>query len=149
MLRVTRYDLSPKALTLQYSQERRGLGVSRMLVDYRKVKKVRFDGHIFASKLEMELYQVLMLQGLNGALMDLRLQPRVSLSKAKITVIPDFVANVFGRDVYFEAKGFETPVWRIKMKLWKAYADHEIRVYKKKGNRLYLSQRIIPDSLKG
>lgn len=115
---------------------------------YNKYKAVRVTrgGRSFASKLESALHRQLELLEQAGALRDLKCQPHVFLTEARIEMIPDFSAidTRTGELVYFEAKGFETDVWRIKRKLWKYYGPGKLEVYKGSASRLVLHETIIP-----
>lgn len=116
------------------------------LIDYRAVPKQVSGGRTFASKLEGNLYQLLNLRVRGGELKDLKCQVHVYLTSARIHMIPDFSAidTKTNELEYYEGKGFETPVWRIKRKLWKYYGWGPLFVYKAQGNALVLHETIIP-----
>lgn len=103
-------------------------------------------GFSFSSKLEASLYDYLALMEKNGEISDITLQPHVMLTEAKIKMIPDFKARhlKMGQDVYFEAKGYETDVWRIKRKLWTVYGPSALFVYRGSYKKLELTEVIIP-----
>lgn len=48
-------------------------------------------------------------------------------------MIPDFSAVEKGVLVFFEAKGFETEVWRLKRRLWKFYGPGPLEVWRSAG----------------
>lgn len=93
-------------------------------------KKVQYENTSFSSKLEASLYKHLKASEEMGLLSDLKTQDNVHLTKANILYIPDFSFIEEGRRVYAEAKGFETPTWRIKRRLWKWYGPGQLRIYK-------------------
>lgn len=70
------------------------------------------------------------------------LQPKVYLTKAEILYKPDFFCD----GIYFEMKGRESAVWRIKRRLWKFYGPSELHVYKMKGQQPYLFEKVIPEA---
>lgn len=108
-------------------------------------KKVEYDGYSFASQLEGALYMQLKLE-LMGKIWDsIECQPEVLLSAAQIIYKPDFRTKApDGTVVFHEAKGFQTPEWRIKRRLWKAYGPGELRVYMGNARRIVMTESIIP-----
>lgn len=99
-------------------------------------KKTQIDGYYFASKLEADLYVHLKEREKLGEIRDIKCQVQVRLTDAKILYKPDFSAIEVdsGQVVYFEAKGFETDVWRIKRRLWEAgYGPGRLEVWKRRG----------------
>lgn len=89
-------------------------------------------GYSFASKLESELFSLLKLMEKNGEITEITLQPHVELTRAAVLYIADFSAvNKKTNGVeYFEAKGFETDMWRLKRRLWKHYGAGPLHVFK-------------------
>lgn len=108
-------------------------------------KKTQRDGRSFASKLEAELYDLLRLRELAGEIQFLKCQVQVHLTDARIIYKPDFsyLNLVKNRNEWAEGKGFETPEWRIKRRLWMHYGPGPLLVYKKSGT-LFLAEEIIP-----
>jgi hypothetical protein len=104
------------------------------------------DGYSFASKLEASLYSQLKLMQGAGELVIEKVQDHVRLSDAQILYIPDF--RVFdkrlGKQVWYEAKGFESDRWPIVKKLWRAYGPGPLRIFKGTYTRLRLDEEIIP-----
>ena len=109
-------------------------------------KRVKKAGYSFASQLESSLHDYLVWMQKEGAIRDLKLQPSVYLTKAKILMKPDFSAVDTKTNVlcYWEAKGHETDVWRIKRRLWEFYGDGPMYVYKGSAKKLVLGEVIIP-----
>ena len=107
-----------------------------------KKTKVSHAGMSFASKLEAAVYDHLKIYGYS----EIRQQPKVYLTEARILSIPDFICkDPNGETVWAEAKGFETPVWRIKRKLWKAgYGPGKLLVFKGSHTKPYLHEEINP-----
>jgi len=97
-----------------------------------KNKRELRDGRSFASKFEATLYDQLKEREENKEIGVLECQVSVYLTEAKILYKPDFRAfdNGLGVWVWFEAKGFETDVWRIKKRLWKCYGPGRLEIYK-------------------
>ena len=112
---------------------------------YSKYKAIRVShaGYSFASKLEAELFDLLKLMEKAGEVSNIKVQQTVYLSRARIRYIADFSAwdNKLNEMVYFEAKGFETPEWRLKLNLYKNYGPCKLRIYR--GKR-HLIEEITP-----
>lgn len=94
--------------------------------------RVQLDGYSFASKLEAAVYLQLKISLLAGEIKILAHQPRVHLTDARILYIPDFKCiNVKTNEIFFvEAKGFETPDWKIKKKLWEKYGPASLHIWR-------------------
>ena len=93
-------------------------------------KRVETDGYSFASKLEAAVYQMLKFRLAAGEFSEIRCQVQVSLSAAQIIYRPDFECiTKYGSSFYCEAKGYETPEWRIKRRLWIAYGPGKLEVW--------------------
>lgn len=109
-------------------------------------KKIVHRGHSFASKFEAQIFDHLRMLELGGELQDLKCQPHVFLTDARIEMIPDFTAIEIksGRRIYFEAKGFETSDWRIKLKLWGVYGPAPLRIYKMVRGGFMMTDCVIP-----
>ena len=95
---------------------------------YRSRKK-DVDGHLFDSTGEAEAYRLLRSWEAAGAITDLELQPVYVLQPAwkaqrAITYRPDFryLLHCYGpdngRQVVVDFKGFRTPVYRLKVKMF-------------------------------
>lgn len=94
-------------------------------------KQVTQDGHKFSSKLECAVYNLLLDMEKRFMLSNIKLQPSVYLTHARIRYVPDFsFVNKKGETEYVEAKGQETDVWRIKRRLWMFYGGGVLHVYK-------------------
>lgn len=108
-------------------------------------KRVSHAGYSFASKLEAEVFDLLKLREKAGEIRDVKCQVQVYLTDAKIVYKPDFKFFNIGkdRDEWGEAKGLETPEWRIKRKLWLHYGPGPLLVYKRNGT-IFLAEEIIP-----
>jgi hypothetical protein len=95
--------------------------------------KVKIDGRNFGSKFEAAIYQMLKLREKAGEIRDIETQVSVRLTKAPLHYIADFkfFDLVLNEPVWAEAKGFETPVWRIKLCLWKhGYGPGRLEIYR-------------------
>jgi hypothetical protein len=93
------------------------------------------------------LYEELLLREKAGELADIERQVRVSLTRAKIIYIADYRALDVARQkrIYFEMKGFETDVWRIKRRLWTEYGPSELHIFKGDYRRIKLHEVITPN----
>jgi len=101
------------------------------------------DGIKFPSKAEAELYLYYKLLQHGGKLKILALQPVVHLTRARIKMIPDFFIEENGETYWSEMKGMETPVWKIKLRLWKKYGPGKLKIYKKERKRgIYLFKEV-------
>lgn len=111
-----------------------------------KAKRVSHAGLSFASKGEGGLYDYLKLLELNGEIRDIEPQSYVYLTDARIGMIPDF--KVFDVKIegpaWYEYKGFETPEYRLKRKLWTVYGPGPLRVFKGYGQSLKMVEEIYP-----
>lgn len=95
------------------------------------------DGIPFASKLEAARYAELRLLERAGEIRDLRLQPRYDLEvngEHVTRFIGDFAyLTKEGLPVTEDAKGYETPEWKIKARLFKALCGRDVVVVKRAG----------------
>ncbi|MDE6357405.1 MAG: DUF1064 domain-containing protein [Eubacteriales bacterium] len=110
-------------------------------------KKIKIDGINFDSKLEAKRYQQLKLMEQTGSIKDLVLQPKYELLKGfkrrgktylKVTYIADFIYfdNEKKRQVIEDVKGFETPVFKLKLKFFLAHLDDNIDFLLVKNNEV-------------
>jgi hypothetical protein len=109
-----------------------------------KAKKVQYNDFSFASQLEAAVYQWLQLREKNKEISDLRCQETVYLTKARIISKPDFSFIENGSKRFAESKGFETPEWRIKRRLWEHYGPGPLEIYKGSAKSFRLHETIIP-----
>lgn len=116
-----------------------------MGLKYRNIK-TSAGGFSFDSKAEASLYAILRLREAAGEISDIAVKPNVHLTDAKILCIPDFsyIDATSGSTIYAEMKGFETPVWRIKRRLWKFYGPGPLEVYMGSYKNPTLRETIIP-----
>lgn len=97
-------------------------------------KKTVLDGIRFDSMAEAEYYLILKAQKLRGEIADFILQPKIYLSAAKILFKPDYlVINLDGSRFFVDVKGMMTPVFKLKLRLWKAYCSERLLLVKKSG----------------
>lgn len=111
-------------------------------------KQVSHAGLSFHSKAEASLYDELYLMQQAGLIRELKCQDTVYLTRARIMYKPDFSAFDVGSNekVYYEFKGYETPEWRIKKRLWKEYGPGRLKIYKGSAKKIYLVEEIVPHS---
>lgn len=95
-------------------------------------RRTNYSGYSFSSKLETAVFQILKLREAAGEIRDIVTQPNIFITEAAIRMIPDFKAFDIkaGCDWYFEAKGVETDVWRLKLKLYRVYGPAPLTIYK-------------------
>lgn len=94
--------------------------------------RVQLDGYSFASKLEAAVYGQLKYLVLAGEIKILSHQPRVHLTDARILYIPDFKCLQLktNEEFFVEAKGHETPDWKIKKRLWAYYGPASLHIWR-------------------
>ena len=108
-------------------------------------RKTQVDGHTFDSKAEAQYYEQLKWLLENKQIRSFRLQPRYTLLESfkkngktfrKTEYIADFeITHLDGSIEVVDVKGYETPVFSIKRKLFeKLYPDHHLSIvtYSKK-----------------
>jgi len=111
--------------------------------------KVESDGHSFSSKLELAVYGLLKMRKLAGEIKEIQVQAHCYLTEARILYIPDFrCVMADGSELYVEAKGYETDVYRIKCRLWKHYGFGPLEIWKGSPTRLNLHETILPKTNK-
>ncbi len=97
-----------------------------------KNKKTEHAGQTFDSRGEANMYDFLLLAEKAGELRDIRRQHTVYLTEARIGYRADF--RVFDikleQYVWVEFKGFDTPEWMLKKKLWGVYGPGPLRIFK-------------------
>ena len=100
--------------------------------------KTTIAGKKFDSKAEASYYLYLKQQENLGIIEILALQPKVYLTDAKILYKPDFkyLIKGVGKIVYADVKGFSTPVFNLKKKLWKFYGDGCLEIVNYKSGKL-------------
>jgi len=92
------------------------------------------EGKIFDSRMEGSYYQELLWMKRDGAIREIECQPVFILQEnPKIKYVADFrITFSDGTQIIVDVKGFETPAFRMKAKLFKAkYPDIELRVITK------------------
>lgn len=108
----------------------------------------RCDGYSFQSQLEREVYFILKMRQRVGELEILQVQDHVYLSSAEIEYIADFKCRDLENSEIFwvEAKGFEKPEWRIKLRLWRVYGPGKLEVWKGDHTRPFLHETVVSKS---
>lgn len=110
------------------------------------MKKVTHAGMNFGSKLEAAVYDILLLRERAGELAEIKTQQHVYLTAARIDYIADFSfwCHRTNAQVWCEAKGIETPVWRIKRRLYKHYGPGALEVWQGNYRKPFLKETIVP-----
>lgn len=131
----------------RYSLDILGKNSLRPKLKYGNTHVKSHDGYSFDSKLEAALYDHLKALEAVGKIRDIRVKPNVYLTRARVLMIPDFMAYDIevGLDSYYEAKGMETDVWRIKKRLWRFYGPGILHIYRGHYKRLTGPETIVPD----
>lgn len=115
----------------------------KIRVKVSKMKNIRKEafGVTFASGLEAKAYTVLRLWQMSGAIRDLELQPPFTLQEKfrhegkavrPIKYLADFkfFDVVAGKTRYVDAKGVETPMFKLKRKMMRAqFPDVDIEIW--------------------
>lgn len=104
-----------------------------------KYRAQRTNG--FSSKLEAAVYAMLESR---ANVTNIKCQTKVYLTDAKILYIVDFSYEdaSSGALVFVEAKGMETPTWRLKRRLWQHYGPGKLEIWKGSHARPYLAETI-------
>jgi len=103
---------------------------------------VFLNGRRFASKAEGGYAVVLQEQLRLGLIAHLDYQPRVKLTTF-ITYVPDFKYTAkTGIVVYVDVKGFETPEFKLKEKLWIEFGPGRLIIIKKRAKG-YITDRVV------
>lgn len=99
-----------------------------------KNRRATLHGQNFASQFEAQVFALLQLLEKQGEISKLTCQPKVYLTRAKILYKPDFSAidAKTGKTIFIEAKGMETPTYKIKKRLWRYYGPGVLHVYKRR-----------------
>jgi len=112
-------------------------------------KKTERSGMWFDSMAEAKLYDWLKLRESNKEITDLKCQVEVRLTQAQILYKPDFSFVENGILIYAEMKGFQTPVWRIKRRLWlSGYGPGKLEVWGISASGPFLHEVLEPKELK-
>lgn len=109
--------------------------------------RVRIDGIWFASATEGKRYEYLRDKQKRGEIRGLKLQPRYELQAVywdsrgrrvgKLVYVADFeyIECATGRQIIEDVKGLETPIFKIKRKLFEAkYPNLQIKIVKWRHN---------------
>lgn len=86
-----------------------------------------------------------------GKIKIIQTQDSIYLSDAKILYKPDFKIEACdtGEIYWVEVKGFETPEWRIKRRLWIAYGPGKLQIWKGSASNLKLYEILKPEKNNG
>jgi hypothetical protein len=109
--------------------------------------KVEHAGHWFDSQLEKAVFLSLSLRERAGEIRALSHHPgTVFLGPARAQYRPDFRFEdaTTGEVQWAEAKGFETPAWRGKLKLWRVVGPGRLHIFKGTAASVKLVETVIP-----
>lgn len=102
----------------------------------------------FQSIQERDYYMHLLKQQMCGKIKHIECQPKVYLSDARILMKPDFLVTYpDGSKIYVEVKGFETAVYKIKLRLWRHYGPGRLDVMKLKRKEWILEESVLSSYL--
>jgi hypothetical protein len=122
----------------------------------RKARKAKYNarkvtgpnGQVYDSKMELDYYKEVLVPALvTKKIHALHRQTVVDLvptKGAKISMIPDYDYMEDGVRVYVDVKGMETPVFKLKAKLWKTFGPGPLMIIKKVKGEFVLDREIIP-----
>ncbi len=96
----------------------------------------------YASKAEAAYAGELKLRRHAGQITGLVMQPVVYLTAARIRYVADFLFLEDGQQVWVDVKGMETPVFRLKARLWKHYGPGVLRIVKRQGENFVVDREI-------
>jgi len=92
----------------------------------------KVTGKVYPSKAEMFFAQMLARMVLNGEVRNVVEQPVVMLDCIKY--VPDFLVTYkSGEVMYIDVKGMRTPVFNLKLRLWKKHGPGILRLVKQSG----------------
>lgn len=109
------------------------------------------DGRSFHSKGERNHYeQNIRLREIAGEISDVKFQTQIELTDAAVIYKPDFVyfEKATNQTIAEEFKGFETPDWRIKRKLYSVYGPYPLRIFTADRRGSLTKEQIIPKTPK-
>ena len=112
--------------------------------------KIAIAGRSFDSKLEQNIFHLLNLRLKAKEFKAIQQQDQIYLTAAEILYKPDFKCTGGPEgDFWVEAKGFETPEWRIKRRLWMHYGPGplEIWMYDTRFRGPKLKEILIPEAI--
>lgn len=111
-----------------------------------RAKRVQYENFTFASQLEAAVYQLLKLRENAGEIELIQTQATVLLTKAEIKYIPDFKCLDLKTNTvfYVESKGYSTPEWNIKKRLWRYYGPANLEIWKGTHKNPHLAEIIEP-----
>ena len=115
-----------------------------------RAKRTELDGRSFASQFEAAVYALYKLREKAGEIEILGTQEHVYLTDARINYITDysFLDLKTGEKVHGEAKGFETPEWKLKLRLYRFYGPCRLEIWKGTYIRPVLHEIVIPKAQK-
>ncbi len=95
---------------------------------YNSAKKSEFNGNIYDSKFEAQIASDIEMMRKAGEVIKWERQVKIPLIVNDLIVCDyyiDFIVYREGETEYIEAKGYPTPVWKLKWKLFEAlYTVH-------------------------
>lgn len=97
-------------------------------------------GRVFASKAEMEYFQILEIEMRAGGHDRIVCQPPIRLGP--IDYVPDFAVKRGESWRWIDVKGAETPAFKMKKKLWAEYGPGQLIIVKKQGKRFRVTETI-------
>ena len=106
--------------------------------------KTKVYGYSLGSKLEAQVLLILKAMEQAGEIHSITIQDSVYLTNARIQYVADFkfINATTGLPEWAEAKGFETPEWRIKRRLWMHYGPGTLHIYMGNWTKPFLKETI-------
>ena len=111
-----------------------------------KITHLCFYGYQHRSKLERAVCDLIRFRELAGELQHVKHEVSIYLTDARIQYIADFECREVktGSTIFIEAKGYESPIWPIKKKLYKFYGEHPLEIWGGTHARLARQETIFP-----
>lgn len=111
-------------------------------------KPTKLAGRSFDSKGEAHCYSFLMNLERAGEIREIETQQTIDLvAQIRLKVDYVFFDVQLNETVYGEYKGFETPEWLLKKKLWRVFGPGRLRIFSGTYPRYHIEE-IIPDGPK-
>lgn len=109
-----------------------------------KRKPTKIAGRSFDSQGEAGCFRFLQWLEKSGEIRDIETQQTIDLvANIRLKVDYTFFDEKLGEKVYGEYKGFETPEWLLKKKLWGVFGPGRLRIFYGTGPN-YKVEEIIP-----
>lgn len=112
-----------------------------------KAQRVSFQGRSFASKLEAAVYMKLQLLEKDSLIEIIQCQAQIEFEPFGIIYKPDFkIIDLKTNTIsYVEAKGYETPEWKLKLKIYRKIGPCDLWIYQGSWQNPKLNEIVVPE----